>query len=286
MKSVIGSLIGLLIFVTVPFPAAAHIVSGLRGMTKASKAALEAGERVSVQLPKVSVAGVGNATRGACRRSLNSQKTGFVAGADTESLAVSLQRKVSRAVRRAVLPRQEILTGGAVTSLKTTETGSGSIQFNGVNNGGKLQRTLVLIKPDAIEQRISGVILDRLDKLGLQLVGSKVVSATEEIIREHYKHLAGTPFVDGVVAYMLGKYNNVPNQKIYAFVFQGENAIAKVRAEIGATNPEKADPNSIRGMYGHTVNGVIQNCVHASGAPDEAEQEIALWFKPGEVLDF
>ena len=149
-----------------------------------------------------------------------------------------------------------------------------------------IQRTLVLIKPDAIEKRISGLILDRLDRLGLQLTGAKVVSPSEELIRTHYKHLAGTPFVDGVVDYMMGKYNNVPNHKIYAFVFQGEDAIAKVRAEIGSTNPEKAAPWTIRGSFGRIVDDVMQNCVHASGAPDEAEQEIALWFQPGEVLDF
>ena len=148
-----------------------------------------------------------------------------------------------------------------------------------------VQRTLVLIKPDAIEKRISGLILDRLDRLGLQLTGAKVVSPTEKLIREHYKHLAGTPFVDGVVDYMMGKYNNVPNHKIYAFIFQGEDAINKVRAEIGSTNPEKAAPWTIRGSFGRIVGDVMQNCVHASGAPDEAEEEIALWFKPEEILD-
>lgn len=149
-----------------------------------------------------------------------------------------------------------------------------------------VQRTLVLIKPDAIEQRISGIILDRLDKLGLQLVAAKVASPTEGMIRAHYKHLVGTPFIDGVVDYMLGEYNNAPKHTIYAFVFQGEDAIAKVRAEIGSTVPEKADPNTIRGSYGRTVNGIIQNCVHASGAPEEAEEEIALWFGSDEVPNF
>ncbi len=148
-----------------------------------------------------------------------------------------------------------------------------------------VERTLVLIKPDAIEKRISGLILDRLDKLGLQMTGAKVVSLTEELARAHYKNLEGKPFLDEVIQYMMGKFNNVPNHKIYAFVFQGENAIAKIRREIGSTNPEKADPWTIRGSFGRFVGDVMQNCVHASGSPEDAEKEIALWFKPEEVLD-
>ena len=142
-----------------------------------------------------------------------------------------------------------------------------------------MERTLVLIKPDAIEKRISGLILDRLDHLGLQMTGAKVVSLTEELARAHYKNL------EEVIQYMMGEFNNVPNHKIYAFVFQGENAIAKVRQEIGSTNPEKAAPWTIRGSFGRFIGDVMQNCVHASGSPEDAEKEIALWFKPEEVLD-
>ena len=148
-----------------------------------------------------------------------------------------------------------------------------------------LERTLVLIKPDAIEKRISGLILDRLDHLGLQMTGAKVVSLTEELARAHYKNWEGKPFLDEVIQYMMGEFNNVPNHKIYAFVFQGENAIAKIRQEIGSTNPEKAAPWTIRGSFGRFIGEVMQNCVHASGSPEDAEKEIALWFKPEEVLD-
>ena len=139
-----------------------------------------------------------------------------------------------------------------------------------------MERTLVLIKPDAIEKRISGLILDRLDHLGLQMTGAKVVSLTEELARAHYKNLEGKPFLEEVIQYMMGEFNNVPNHKIYAFVFQGE---------IGSTNPEKAAPWTIRGSFGRFIGDVMQNCVHASGSPEDAEKEIALWFKPEEVLD-
>ena len=91
--------------------------------------------------------------------------------------------------------------------------------------------------------------------------------------------------MEEVIHYMMGEFNNVPNHKIYAFVFQGENAIAKIRQEIGSTNPEKAAPWTIRGSFGRFIGDVMQNCVHASGSPEDAEKEIALWFRPEEVLD-
>lgn len=149
---------------------------------------------------------------------------------------------------------------------------------------GKAERTLVLIKPDAIAKRICGLIVDRLEHLGLDLIGAKVVVLTEELARAHYQNLAGQPFLPQVIAFMRGEYNGISNHKIYAFVFEGENAIARVRAEVGATNPEKADPWTLRGTFGRIANGVMQNCIHASGSAEDAAREIALWFKPDELV--
>jgi len=148
-----------------------------------------------------------------------------------------------------------------------------------------IERTLVLIKPDAIEKKLCGMVIDRLERLELSLVGAKVLSVTETLIRTHYKHLSGKPFLEDIVRYMMGDFNHLPNHKIYAFVFQGENAIEKIRTAIGATNPEQAAPDTIRGSFGCLKNGVMQNCVHASSSREDAETEIALWFKPEEVLD-
>lgn len=147
------------------------------------------------------------------------------------------------------------------------------------------ERTLVLIKPDSIEKRLTGLIIDRLEHLGLQLTAAKVVVPTEELIRAHYSHLAGKPFLEGVVTYMLGNLNPQANHKIYAFVFQGEDAIARVRREIGNTNPDKADPWTIRGSFGKYIekDDIVFNCVHASGDVADAEREIALWFSPQEI---
>lgn len=147
-----------------------------------------------------------------------------------------------------------------------------------------MEKTLILIKPDAIEKRLTGTILSRFESLGLEIVGAKVLCATEPLLREHYANLQGTPFLDGVLKFMLGDYNNLPDHRIHAFVLRGENAVARVRAALGATNPEKAEPWTLRGQFGSIKNGVMQNAVHASGTPEEAQREISLWFKAEEVL--
>lgn len=147
-----------------------------------------------------------------------------------------------------------------------------------------MEQTLILIKPDAIEKRLTGVILSRLEALGLDIVAAKAVCATQELLRKHYANLAGTDFVDSVIAFMMGQYNHLPDHRLYAFVLRGEDAIAKVRAALGATNPQKADPWTLRGQFGQIKDGVMQNAVHASGNAQDAAREIALWFKPEEIL--
>lgn len=150
------------------------------------------------------------------------------------------------------------------------------------------ERCLVLIKPDAIEKHITGLVVDRLERQELDIVASKTLCVTEDLIRKHYAHLAGKPFLESTVRYMMGDYNHIPNHKIIAFVFQGENAVTKIRTALGATNPEKADPWTIRGSFGKfdKVADIVYNCVHASDSAEDAEREIALWFTPQEVLEF
>lgn len=149
------------------------------------------------------------------------------------------------------------------------------------------ERCLVLIKPDALEKRITGLVVDRLERLELDIVASKTLSATEDLIRKHYAHLAGKPFLESTVRYMMGDYNHQPNHKIIAFVFQGENAVTKIRTALGSTNPDNAAPYTIRGSFGKfdKVADIVYNCVHASDSPQDAQREIALWFQPQEILD-
>ncbi|MDR0734497.1 MAG: nucleoside-diphosphate kinase [Elusimicrobiota bacterium] len=146
------------------------------------------------------------------------------------------------------------------------------------------ERTLILIKPDAISKRLSGIIIDRIERLDLDMKAAKVAVLTRDLALRHYENLKGAPYLENVIDFMLGKYNGIDDSRIYAFVYAGEDAIAKVRAEIGATNPEAALACTIRGAFGRIKDGIMQNCVHASGTPQDAEREITLWFRPEEVL--
>jgi len=147
-----------------------------------------------------------------------------------------------------------------------------------------IEQTLILIKPDGIVKSLTGNILSRLSEAKLIIVGSKVVRLSKEMAEEHYSSLKGKPFFDDLIRYIRGELHNT--NRVFAFVYQGENAIKKVRDIVGDTNPELANPVSIRGAYGRiTTSGVFENVVHASSSIEDAEKEIKLWFQPGELVD-
>ncbi len=147
-----------------------------------------------------------------------------------------------------------------------------------------MEQTLILMKPDTIEKHLTGLVLSRLEALGLEIVAAKATVTTRALWEEHYANLKGKPFLNSVIDFMMGNFNHLPDHRIYAFVLRGENAISKVRAALGATNPEQADPWTLRGQFGCIKNDVMQNAVHASGTVEDAAREIALWFKPEEIL--
>lgn len=148
-----------------------------------------------------------------------------------------------------------------------------------------LQQTLVLIKPDALRKGIAGEVLDRIMRGGLRIVGAKVKKVPKEMAVEHYKHLQDQPFFGELIRFIMGELHGEAWSGILAFVVEGEDAIAKVRELAGATHPEKADPMSLRGAFGRiTTSGVMENVLHASSDPSEAEREIKLWFEPQEIL--
>ena len=145
----------------------------------------------------------------------------------------------------------------------------------------KEQQTLVLIKPDGIVKSLTGNIITELSDTGVIIVGAKIVQVTRELAEEHYQHLKEEKFFDELIRYIMGEYHV---RRVLALVYQGEDVIEKVRRVIGATNPEKAEPTSIRGKYGRiTSAGVFENVVHASENQKEAEREIKLWFRPEEL---
>ena len=145
------------------------------------------------------------------------------------------------------------------------------------------QATLVLIKPDAIRRGQIGAALARLEPLGLEIVGAKVMRVSRELAAEHYQHLRDKPFFEQLLDHLQGKLHHMPY--ILAFVLWGADAIERVREVVGATHPEQADPTTIRGSLGRmTASGVMENVVHASASAAEAQREIQLWFKPEELL--
>ena len=148
-----------------------------------------------------------------------------------------------------------------------------------------IEKTLVLIKPDGILRKLSGISIDRLDNAGFEMIGAKVVSVSEELAHKHYCELKNEPFFETLMKFIQGEFHNTYKKKVLALVYQGENAIQEVRKTVGATNPEEAEPKTIRGSFGRvSTKGYYENVVHASGNAKDAEREINLWFKPGELL--
>lgn len=146
-----------------------------------------------------------------------------------------------------------------------------------------VEQTLVLIKPDGLVKSLTGDIISKLSETGLKIVAAKIVSVSRALAEEHYRHLKGEPYFEELMKYIQGHYHT---RRVMAMVYTGDNAIEKVRRIAGATNPEQADPVSIRGKYGRiTTTGVYENAVHASENAKEAEREIKLWFEPNEVVE-
>ena len=144
------------------------------------------------------------------------------------------------------------------------------------------EKTLVLIKPDGIEKSLTGNIITKLSEARLEIAACKCVRVSRELAQEHYKSLKDEPFFEELLKYLTGEFHK---KKVVALVYYGENALKKVRSLAGATNPEEAISDSIRGKYGRiTTKGVYENVIHSSGNPEEAEREIKLWFEPDEIV--
>jgi nucleoside-diphosphate kinase len=139
-----------------------------------------------------------------------------------------------------------------------------------------VERTLVLLKPDTVARGLCGEIISRFEKKGLRLAGMKLMQVDEALARKHYAMHEGKPFFQGLIEYITA----LP---IVAMVWEGPNAIANVRAVMGATDPAKAQPGTIRGDYGLDISN---NLVHGSDSEESAKREIALFFKDEEVLSW
>jgi nucleoside-diphosphate kinase len=131
-----------------------------------------------------------------------------------------------------------------------------------------LERTLVLIKPDAMQRGLAGEIISRLERRGLKIVAIRVLKVGKPLAKKHYAEHDGKPFFPGLVDY-------ITSSPIIAAVFEGADAIKATRQTMGATNPVEAAPGSIRADFG-LMKG--RNLTHASDSPASARREIALFF--------
>jgi len=138
------------------------------------------------------------------------------------------------------------------------------------------ERTLVLIKPDAVQRLLAGRILSRFEERGLRIVGLKLVQVDRSLADRHYAIHREKPFFESLVAF-------ITSSPLVAVALEGPNAISVVRTMIGSTRPHEAAPGTIRGDF--AIETVL-NLVHASDGAETAKSELELWFAPGELLDY
>jgi nucleoside-diphosphate kinase len=145
-----------------------------------------------------------------------------------------------------------------------------------------IEQTLVLIKPDGLKKSLTGNILTVFSETKFKIVGAKMVKVSKELAEAHYVTLREKPYYPASIDYIMGKLHG--ENRVMALVYEGENAVKAIKTLCGATNPEEADPLTIRGKYGRIRKGdIYENVVHASGNVEEAEYEVKLWFRPGEL---
>jgi nucleoside-diphosphate kinase len=136
------------------------------------------------------------------------------------------------------------------------------------------ERTLVLVKPDAVRRQLAGEILARFEWRGLAIVGAKLVQVDRELAERHYAEHAEKPFFDELVEF-------ITSAPTLALVLEGESAVSVVRTTMGATNPVDAAPGTIRGDL---ALAMPDNLVHGSDSRESAEREIELWFASDEIV--
>jgi nucleoside-diphosphate kinase len=137
-----------------------------------------------------------------------------------------------------------------------------------------VEQTLILIKPDAVERRLSAEILGRIERRGFVVRAGKLVRVSRDLGERHYAEHSEKPFFGELVEF-------ITSAPTWALVVEGEGAIGTMRKTIGATNPADAEPGSIRGDL---ATAMPNNLVHGSDSPESAQREIALWFSDDELV--
>ncbi len=139
-----------------------------------------------------------------------------------------------------------------------------------------MDRTLIIVKPDAVQRGLVGEIISRFERRGLKIVGMKLMQIDEALARRHYGIHEGKPFFEGLIEY-------ITSAPVVVMVLEGNDAIQIVRRTMGATNPAEAAAGTIRADYGLEIG---RNLVHGSDAPDTAAKEIALFFEDDELVSW
>ncbi|OIO98586.1 MAG: nucleoside-diphosphate kinase [Anaerolineae bacterium CG2_30_64_16] len=139
-----------------------------------------------------------------------------------------------------------------------------------------MERTFVMLKPDAVQRGLVGEIVQRFERRGLKIVAMKMVHISAEFAHKHYAVHVGKPFFEGLIQY-------ITSGPVVALVLEGANAIDVARATMGATNPAKAAPGTVRADFALEMG---RNLVHGSDGPETAVFEIGLWFGEQELVDY
>lgn len=139
-----------------------------------------------------------------------------------------------------------------------------------------MERTLVLLKPDAVQRRLVGRIISRIEEKGLKIVGLKMLRVSRELAEKHYAEHREKPFYPELVSF-------ITSAPVVAMVVEGPKAVEVVRKMMGKTNPLEAEPGTIRGDFGLSVT---MNLIHGSDSPSSAAREIALFFREEEILTY
>jgi nucleoside-diphosphate kinase len=140
----------------------------------------------------------------------------------------------------------------------------------------QLERTLVLVKPDGVQRGLVGEVLARFERRGLHLVGLKLLAVDRVLAERHYAEHRERPFFEAVIEF-------ITSSPVVAMAWEGPSAVGLVRSMMGPTNPAGAQPGTIRGDFGIDIG---QNIIHGSDSPSRAEEEIALFFSPEELVSW
>jgi nucleoside-diphosphate kinase len=139
-----------------------------------------------------------------------------------------------------------------------------------------MQQTLILLKPDCIQRRLVGTLIQRFEQKGLRLVGMKLVQANRDLAEKHYAVHKGKPFYESLLKFLTAG-------PTVALVWEGREAVSVARTLMGPTDGTKAPPATIRGDFAISVQN---NLVHGSDSPENARAEIALWFRSEELVSY